>query len=81
MSSGDGGFLADLGDLLFVGVDAVVEDGEGFEFAVAPVVLDMGLGLKEDVRGLYEPAMLGVDIVLVLRLGIVVFPDVVVLAV
>lgn len=76
-TSGDVGFLIDCADLTFVGVDVVVEDGEDFELAVVPVGLDIGRGLKEDVRGLYEPAVLGVDIGL--ALGFTVFPAVAVL--
>ena len=45
--------------------------------AVVPVGLDIGRGLKEDVRGLYEPAVLGVDIGL--GLGFTVFPAVAIL--
>lgn len=45
--------------------------------AVVPVGLDIGRGLKEDVRGLYDPAVLGVDIGL--GLGFTVFPAVAIL--
>ena len=57
----------------------MVEHGEDFELVVVSVVFDIGLGvgLKEDVRGLYEPALLGVD--MGLALVVVVLPDVVAL--
>ena len=53
----------------------MVEHGEDFELVVVSVVFDIGLGvgLKEDVRGLYEPALLGVD--MGLALVVVAFPD------
>ena len=53
----------------------MVEHGEDFGLVVVSVVFEVGLGvgLKEDVRGLYEPALLGVD--MGLALVVVAFPD------
>ena len=59
----------------------MVEHGEDFGLVVVSVVFEVGLGvgLKEDVRGLYEPALLGVD--MGLALVVVIFPAVVVVLV
>jgi len=61
----------------------VVEHEDDLGLVVVSVVFEVGLGLgvglKEDVRGLYEPALLGVD--MGLALVVAVFPDVVVVLV
>ena len=57
----------------------MVEHGDDLGLVVVSVGLGLGVGLKEDVRGLYEPALLGVD--MGLALVVAVFPDVVVVLV
>ena len=56
----------------------MVEHGDdlGLVSVVFEIGLGLGVGLKEDVRGLYEPALLGVD--MGLALVVAVFPDAVV---
>jgi len=53
----------------------VVEHGEDFGLVVISGVFEvcLGVGLKEDVRGLYEPPLLGVD--MGLALVVVIFPE------
>lgn len=54
------GFFTEVVDSV-VDVDAAVAEA-GLELETAAVAFDVGLGLKEVVRGLYEPALLGVAI-------------------
>ena len=66
------GFFTEVVDSV-VDVDAAVAEA-GLELETAAVAFDVGLGLKEVVRGLYEPALLGVAIGLDF-VDVVVFTD------
>ena len=66
------GFFTEVVDSVVDVDDAVAE--AGLELETAAVAFDVGLGLKEVVRGLYEPALLGVAIGLDF-VDVVVFTD------